>query len=212
MDPQTTGRAELGTDLSGWIEARFDRTRPDAPWEAAVRLTGVLGRNYDAFGCLFGVRNYAGFEPVAAGRGVPDDCSDEVRRDLPEFEPPYAPFGSTWLTATELARIDWDERALRPDLRLHRYRRTGSGELVFESKSVWDRDLAAVWEQRDLGDSARQYAEGTEWRTDDLVFRAETIRRRDAVDANWWLVFRQLDDLAERVGGDNVRMVVWFDD
>jgi hypothetical protein len=202
----------LGTDLFGWIEVRLDRARPDAPWEAAVCVTSMLGRNYDAFGCLFGVRNYAGFEPVAAGRGVPDDCSDEVRRELPEFEPPYAPLGSTWLTATELAAIDWDERALRPDLRVHRYRRTRSGELLFIGKSVWDRNLAAILEHRDLGDPVPPYPEGTEWRTDDVVFRVETIRRRDAVDADWWLVFRQIDDLAEHLGGDNVRMVAWFDD
>lgn len=28
-------------------------------------------RDYDSFGCLFGVTNFAGFEPVAAERGLP---------------------------------------------------------------------------------------------------------------------------------------------
>jgi hypothetical protein len=36
-------------------------------------------RNYGVFGLLAGVRRYD-VEPIAAGRGIPDDASDEVRK------------------------------------------------------------------------------------------------------------------------------------
>ncbi|MFL9684131.1 MULTISPECIES: hypothetical protein [Streptomyces] len=38
------------------------------------------GCDYDAFGCLFGIkiRNHAGFRPLAAGRGLPPETPDAV--------------------------------------------------------------------------------------------------------------------------------------
>jgi len=33
-----------------------------------------MTRDCDAFGCLFGVMNFAGFRPVAVGRGLPADA------------------------------------------------------------------------------------------------------------------------------------------
>ena len=35
-------------------------------------------RDYDSFGCLFGVMNFAGFEPVAAERGLPEDVAPQT--------------------------------------------------------------------------------------------------------------------------------------
>ncbi|MEV7233076.1 hypothetical protein AB0N06_03510 [Streptomyces sp. NPDC051020] len=60
----------MGTDIVDFIECRASWYEKGKPWSAAVDLL-YMGRSYDAFGCLFGVRNRAGFRPLAAGRGLP---------------------------------------------------------------------------------------------------------------------------------------------
>ena len=67
------------------------------------------GRNYDEFAILADVRNGSGFagvdtgdlyEPIAAPKGIPDDCSDEV---LDDYEGWGADAHSaSWLTLKEL--------------------------------------------------------------------------------------------------------------
>ena len=71
----------MGTDISGVVECRPRWAREGggeaASWEAALDLFLLdVTRSYDAFGCLFGVRNHAGFRPFAADRGMPADASD----------------------------------------------------------------------------------------------------------------------------------------
>jgi len=66
----------MAIDIDGFIEVRPWATWPDLPseipWEAAARLDCLnVTPDYDAFGCLFGVMNFAGFRPVAADRGPP---------------------------------------------------------------------------------------------------------------------------------------------
>ena len=102
----------MGTDISGYIECRERPLRPDASgtWRAAIDLDLLYGdRDYDAFGCLFGVRNYATFRPLAAGRGLPRDLSDTVRQAAESWEHHDA----TWISWAEVARVDWDEPAER---------------------------------------------------------------------------------------------------
>ena len=52
----------------------------DSVWVGAIDLIVLDTDNaYDALACLFGVRNSYGFRPLAEGRGLPVDASDEVR-------------------------------------------------------------------------------------------------------------------------------------
>lgn len=70
-DPEVAG-GFMGTDIHGAIECRpqFGLPKPPA-WACAMDLELIYAtRNYDAFGCLFGITNFAGFDPVAAGRGL----------------------------------------------------------------------------------------------------------------------------------------------
>jgi hypothetical protein len=65
----------VGVDISGVVEVRPWAAEPDlsseVEWEAAISLDYLnISRDYDAFGCLFGVMNYAGFRPVAPARGL----------------------------------------------------------------------------------------------------------------------------------------------
>ncbi|MFE7237713.1 hypothetical protein [Streptomyces sp. NPDC057580] len=71
----------MGTDIYGFIECRASWHEKGEPWSAAVDFDLLyMGRSYDAFGCLLGVRNRADFRPLAADRGLPEHVCDRVRR------------------------------------------------------------------------------------------------------------------------------------
>jgi hypothetical protein len=80
--------------------------------------------DYAAFGCLFGVRNYAGFRPLAPARGLPVDLSSAMRSQLGSCVEAGELDGATWVSWAELASIDlagrltWHTKSL-PSL-LHR--------------------------------------------------------------------------------------------
>lgn len=179
-------------------------------WYAATDLRSVyFSQSYDAFGCLFGVRNYAGFLPIAEGRGMPSDASDKT---IAAFG--LGDFADTWLSWAEVKAIDWDEPAALPDSRLSRYRREPDGSLTFIGKAAWTPGIAEVTglSVRDaiLGD--RTWPEGTEWKVGDSVYRSERQRRRDAAGPNtdWKNVWALMESLAAEHGDTNVRLIVWF--
>ncbi len=89
-------------------------------------------RDYDAFGCLFGVMNFAGFDPVAAGRGLPADADP---RTAHEVTGAMATFGLMW--------IGWDRPVPRPDARLHEYQRDDSGPWRYVSKGATSESFVA---------------------------------------------------------------------
>ncbi|MFE4394948.1 MULTISPECIES: hypothetical protein [Streptomycetaceae] len=213
----------MGTDINGFIECRawFLRDEDGKPaWQAAVALDLLnTTRNYDAFGCLFGVRNHANFRPLAADRGLPPDASQTVRAAVDTYGTTF--YGTTWITWAEVRAVDWAEAAEAPDSRLHEYRRTPDG-LTLVGKSAWNRRFGET-----LGipepvptpgpgsepGEVRTWPEGSEWVVDDIVYRSERMDRRDAVreDGEWKPVWTVMEALASQHGDDNVRLVVWFD-
>lgn len=204
----------MGTDISGYIECRERPLRPDAsgPWRAAMDLDLLYDdRHYDAFGCLFGVRNYATFRPLAAGRGLPRDLSDTVRQAAESWEHHDA----TWISWAEVARVDWDEPAEGADQRMRQYLRRPDGTLEPMGKSLWGPRLmeATGASYEDVLEGRVRWSEGQEFELGDTVFRAATLRRRDVVppDGAWRRVWRVMETLAERTSPDDVRLVVWFD-
>ncbi|WP_329124696.1 hypothetical protein [Streptomyces sp. NBC_01465] len=207
----------MGTDISGMIECRAWHLHEDedeeSVWRAAVDLFFLnINRDYDAFGCLFGIRNYANFRPLAADRGLPIDVSEAVRADFARWEQ-YQPYGTTWITWAELKAVDWDEPAEKTDSRIHIYRQTADG-LTLTGKSSWSPWFAqhAGLPDRIPGD-AEAWPEGSEWLIGDTLYRFETIRRRDAVreSGDWTPVWTVMEALASQHGDDNVRLIVWFD-
>jgi len=65
------------------------------------------GGNYQPLGCLLGIRNWNGWEPVAHGRGLPADVSEVVREDDEHAaEIDRAIGGSTWISWPELRDLD----------------------------------------------------------------------------------------------------------
>lgn len=210
----------VGTDISGFVECRAWHRHDDrddeggAGWRAAVDLFFLnITRNYDAFGCLFGVRNYANFRPVAAGRGVPADASDVVRVELDRLAQwPDQCFRTTWATWAEVKAVDWSEHAEEADSRLHEFRQTDDG-LKFVGKSSWSPRLARAGAAPPSAGEVWTWPEGSEWVVDDSVYRAVRLSRRDAIPTGgeWGPVWTVMAALAELHGDDNVRLVVWFE-
>ncbi|WP_351226092.1 hypothetical protein [Streptomyces sp. NPDC002133] len=205
----------MGTDISGFVECRaWHLHKEDEDWRAAIDLFFLnTTRNYDAFGCLFGVRNYANFRPLAADRGLPAGASETVRAELERLAQWYGPdqaYGTTWITWAEIKEVDWDEPAEKADSRLHEYRQTPDG-LRLTGKAAWSPRFAQAVGLQPGED--REWPEGTEWLIGDTLYRSEKIRRRDAVPATgeWKSVWTVMEALAAQHGDDNVRLVVWFD-
>ncbi|GAA3048442.1 hypothetical protein GCM10020229_69780 [Kitasatospora albolonga] len=205
----------MGTDIQGFVECRMTFGMPwadDEEWSTAVDL-GLLydARSYDAFGCLFGIRNHANFEPLAPFRGMPEDVAEATRAAWdPEAH------GETWISWTELAAVDWDEPAGDVDGRIHEYRRAEDGRWTYHGKAGWSREFARVAglpDRPDVGYGGVRWPEGTEWQDGDVSYRVERMRRRDAVppDGSWAPVWAVMRTFAGLHGGDNVRLVVWFD-
>ncbi|MFJ8746744.1 hypothetical protein ACIRL2_46320 [Embleya sp. NPDC127516] len=166
-----------------------------------------IDRNYDAFGCLFGVRNLANFRPLAADRGLPSDACALARARHAECDGDRA----TWIDWAQLRAVDWDEPAEGLDDRVHEYRRTRDG-LAYVGKSTQSPRLARVLGIGGLVRGA-DYPPGTEWAVDERVFRVERMRRREAVppDGRWGRVWAEMARAAKSCGDDGVRLVVWFD-
>jgi hypothetical protein len=150
-----------------------------------------VGRSYDAFGCLFGFQNHANFVPIAAERGLPADVSTRVREEAERAAAldVTGMVSPTWVTWAELERVDWHEPAAAPDSRVHRYVRDERGEWVFDTKASWDRRLAEHLGKATPEGIAEallppypQWEEGQAWDIDGFLYRAERLRRRDAVD------------------------------
>ncbi|MEV0194736.1 hypothetical protein AB0I39_40245 [Kitasatospora purpeofusca] len=205
----------MGTDIAGFLEYRALRDGQEPSWCAAQDLGSLYGtRDYDAFGCLFGVRNYANFRPLAAGRGMPTDVSAAVGARFAQLAEWYGEDGFhsiTWITWAEVAAVEWDEPAEKPDRRLHEYHRTPNG-LRMTGKSRWNPAFAeAVGLERG---ETREWPEGSEWLVGDTLYRSVTMRRRDAVTetGEWQSVWTAMRALAAQHGDDSVRLVVWFDD
>jgi hypothetical protein len=205
----------MGIDIAGGIECRPEfgfGPDEDVPWTYAVDLD-VLNttRDYDAFGCLFGVANYAGFTPIAADRGLPADAAVQtcVAHDQ------AGAFATSWIGWSEVVAVDWDEPASRPDARIHEYLPDGDGGWRYEGKGAWSARLAKhlgiVGDKSGYGDT--QWAEGTEWIIENRLYRVERLCRRDAVTptGEWQPVWSVMSTLASLHGDHNVRLNVWFD-
>lgn len=205
----------MSTDINGYIKVGLRHRFRGVRWQAAEKLS-VMG-HYDMFGCLFGIKNYANFRPLAPERGIPPDASPTVKkavaeaerifgRDTPDF------YAETWITWAEIKAIDWNEKALAPDRRLHRYKRQKDGSLEYAGKSGW----SGEWGQEFNVTPEQALIDGVFWTEGEReigehVYRAETLQRKDVLTVEWVDLFKTLEDLAAKYGDDLVRLVVWFD-
>src|SRR5262245_10788594 len=99
--------------LGGWIEFEVQ-----GDWFQVVKISALLGRHHDLSGCLFGVDNTGGFDPLFARRGFPEDSSIEdaaLRNEL------IADGRTSWVLWSELKDVDWEERCTVRDERISEF-------------------------------------------------------------------------------------------
>jgi hypothetical protein len=210
----------MGITITGYIETRPE---PDGAWHFAVPLTDLFREKHrDGFECLFGVAGGAGFEPVAAWRGLPEDASEPIRAEFGEHR---QPFGAGWITWAEIESMDWDAVADGVAFAVYNAVENPDGEAVWRRvdwRPEYNYDLfeACGLEPYDLcqcGVSAEAVHEpwppGAEWLTrPGVLHRVEPLRRIDVVgpQTRWESVWRTMTGLAEQHGAADVRLVVWF--
>jgi len=182
----------MSTDIDGWIEVWDEYAEA---WRAVMVVNNTLvDQDYDVFGLLFGVRNYAGFEPVAPARGAPLDASRQVLATMPAEEDEYAS-GHTWITLAEIKAIDPNMSGAT--LEVYTFEPGPDGELV---------------EMKHRSMEPKIKEDGAEWLEGDKLFRVR--RTRAAVlyeDTGWDRLIRIMEILAEKYDDQRIRMVVWFD-
>ncbi len=94
----------MGTDITGWIECRR-KLIDDETWDSVINLDFVyLGRDYNAFGYLFGIRSTAKVQPIAAKRGLPLDSSPQVKKAAASI----GFYAHSWITWQELKASEWE--------------------------------------------------------------------------------------------------------
>lgn len=208
----------MGTEIYGSIEFRHPGVGTDyyegESWVAAMDLWPLYDQSdYAAFGLLFGARNDAGFQPVAAGRGLPDDLSSTVRTQLGPSVANGEMAGATWVTWAQLAdldptclpggfvgRVSWSTPAL-PSLRRR--------QLV---PAQWPADVLAVTGPPPPGwDPAHG---PLDWTADSgLQCRYEPVHAAALLGpgTGWPHVFAVMKALADRFGAEAVCLVVAFD-
>ncbi|WP_143065890.1 hypothetical protein [Streptomyces sp. CC53] len=209
----------LGTDVYRWIEVRDpggdEQGCAPTPWQRAVDLYPLhAGRDYAAFACLFGVRNDAGWEPLAPARGLPPDVSAEGAQTfagLRHMDP--AVHGATWLTWAERARADMDAAPAgsRGVLLLTDGRAPATVERHWV-REVWPRSVVHRLGAFPVLTSPAETPYGA-WTVGSTTLTFRRFTRRDAVGpgTEWEHVWAVMRALAGRFGGDGVRLVVFFD-
>lgn len=213
----------MGIDICGWIECRMSEDHAKFPgrkrisrqkiwtkytWEAAINLHYLYrGRDYDAFACLFGVKNSIGFRPVAAKRGMPSDVSEVVQEDLARFDD--SAHSHSWISWQEVKQIDWEEETEIAG-RIQAYRRNTKGELVLIEDPFFVEYLR--WQQdfnKRVGSKHMHSSREQEWDLGNVVYRTRRTKRKEIKGA-WSATFQVMEALAFNYGEDGVRLVVWF--
>ncbi|GGQ04956.1 hypothetical protein [Streptosporangium pseudovulgare] len=210
----------MPTDIYGFIEARHPSAAEEwyegEPWPVSMPLYPLYdGDDHVAFGCLFGVRNWLGWTPVAAGRGLPADVSAHVRTDYEgSVGVDVAMHGCTWVAWSELRDLDMSARpAARGMLQV----RSGPGSSThrihrYRIDDRWPSEMVEQYGMPPLGGSPVEAPAGR-WEAAGATLEYGPVTRLHALGpgTGWEHVFEVMRALAGRFGDDGVRLVVWFD-
>jgi hypothetical protein len=99
----------MGCDIHAYVEVNNNGT-----WELDKEIFDV--RHYGLFGWLANVRNYSGIKPLSEPRGIPEDISDAVKRQLECWA--MDAHSCSYLTGEDLLNVNydqivWDRRVMR---------------------------------------------------------------------------------------------------
>jgi hypothetical protein len=97
----------------------FNADKPVAGFNHPYTTEPYDERNYRLFAFLADVRNGRGFAgvdtgnrvtPIAEPRGVPDDASDEWKKEVEQWGQDF--HSASWFTLAELKAADWDQKTI----------------------------------------------------------------------------------------------------
>lgn len=196
----------MGCDIHGYVEVDKRHREDDCWWKPAGNLFAFVGRSYDSFGCLFGVRNYSQFDPVAVNRGIPENASRTVTEEHESWGADA--HSASYLTFEEIQEIDWSECALAPDTRysiLDEDKEPTGTKFALGPSNGWTDIVEENKEAIEAGEPVPD-PDGSKY----IQRRKQT--REEALSGSWdWLLHEYMGLLADRFGDERVRMVVWFD-
>lgn len=197
----------MGCDIHPIIE-RHDRRRGDGGevyWESWVNAgTPDLGRDYELFAVLAGVRNYDGITPVSEPRGLPgvtDRYEDgDFRGDYPqqpceEFKRYYLHWepdahSTSWLTLAEIKGYDTTQEIEDRSVIVGR---NEDGGVAMTARASYRRgrdvtaELERVGHRRVFSGPFQKEGEPTAW--DRLIAELERAKRDGDTDDDVRLVF-----------------------
>lgn len=167
-----------------------------------------MDQNYDVFGSVFGVRNYANFRPIAPERGIPGDSSEELKQIFGTSEE-YS-FSPSWITWSEIKTIDWEEEAEKEDSRLWIYDKGKGDEYVLTEKAGYSHSMLAQKLSLTEETIAASWKHGQVWEIEGRRYEVVRMKRKQALTRGWELLFQLMEVLATSSGDEGVRLVVWF--
>lgn len=191
----------MGTSLLGFLEIRLSSNHS---WRVMDNLNFFfLSQNYPLYGLLFGVRNQAGFIPIAPNRGIPNDASKEVQECTAIFQDDPQTQDCSWISWQELSEIQWDAIPV---------------EIVREYDKT-DDENELEYLGYFIGNDDRWHFSDSQWASlkklgvlerSGNVYKLDTGTARDAIDPSWEELFNRMKQLSSFYRAENVRMVIWF--
>lgn len=206
----------MGCDIHGLVEVnwygKYEEQYEEDPvdWLCAIDNVGMwVGRNYDLFGMLFGVRNYANFNPIAPKRGIPEEGSERLEDRLePYIEEnrigAVSCHSPSYLTLKELNQIDWETTTEKEDSRIRIY--DEDDELQMKAAGIGSLSDEEVQRIEDGEEVVKEGSDG-----EVRKYRQEKMKKEDALSGAWEKLIEQMEMFGETYGEENVRLVVWFD-
>ena len=188
----------MGCDIHGAVEVKSPYSKD---YDYVLNIKSLIGRDYDAYGLLFGVRNYANHEPIAEGRGLPDNISRQLKEDVEGWGIGHS---KSWITLDEIRKIDLEKETIELDSRIHQYRMNQSGVLESFSKFSSGGDIT--------NEDIERMRKGETIQKDNNYYRMEKLRVKDSLGKSWQALFKIMEVFAE-IGHkpEDIRMVVFFD-
>ena len=182
----------MGVDILGWVEVK----RSDE-WIGALRIDALVYRHKYGFGSMF--LDDEMFQPIAKGRGLPDDVSEELKLSHPEED-----WGHTWASWDEIAAIDWEAVYTPPSPRIYTRKRTAKGDVRLDS-------ISYLHEMKDP--PPLDFTHEGDTQIGDIVYSVvhePSVQRKETLHAGWQVVFEVMRFITDDRGNENVRLVVWF--
>lgn len=179
------------TDIHGVVEAYDGDT-----WFPIMNVRPLLSRNYGVFGSLFGICNYDAFEPIAYGKGLPEDVSYFTKNSWNSSTMFHSP---TFITYEEIREIDWKEKAKMSSALRQRCDSCGTLETTTTDMSVFNTE------------EIQKICSGENVKKDDVTYSGIIPTRGERLTKDWKDLFAIMRCLSDRYGDNKVRLVVWFE-